>query len=575
MNPQRHCEITAVLVLVLLSVSGGRRTSFQSGGSARNAEGVGHGWYDDGPKRTATLTAAVKALEPVLASPKLQKHSKLLAEGIHAMLSNQKTHELTRLASVLLKTVMEDPGLREPSKLLAEHVEALTMEDQNFEEHAKFRSELLKAIMEHQVLQEYSKLFAQQVKAMMTDPKVTEMAYVVAKELEAIMTDTSIQNQAKIFAKRLGGMAVAPSFPTHVELIPSQMNEAISGNPIKLMNNESWSLAEMGELRRQTDSTSRFIPAAVGSPYRVGRTSSASQLAPFVTTPAVAIPGSAKPRPSVIAMRSRVPTPDDDLAFIWNSTDLPPISPPQDFVDQAVRALHDAVRWTVPPFFRNFLDVQPGRTLPKPGVNPLSEEAKATLLTSPQLPAVPRPVGLVIAASAPTALGWYGFYKFSVEEELYQAEIRRPGGRATGFGGYGTLLTFTYLFLLSLLCRVTDHPGAADAFFEVASVWILATQVNLYVRVNELCKKAGMEPPVHAWWAILPPPIDVVVGLRQVHFLAQLKAKNRGVTPDPEPVAEEFFPFIGSERFTLEEFVRQPRRWFWFTKDWDDWWQTD
>ena len=48
-------------------------------------------------------------------------------------------------------------------------------------------------------------------------------------------------------------------------------------------------------------------------------------------------------------------------------------------------------------------------------------------------------MSLVIAASVPTALGWYGFYKFSVEEELFQMEIRRPGGRATGFGGYGTL----------------------------------------------------------------------------------------------------------------------------------------
>ena len=36
-------------------------------------------------------------------------------------------------------------------------------------------------------------------------------------------------------------------------------------------------------------------------------------------------------------------------------------------------------------------------------------------------------------------------------------------------------------------------------------------------------------------------------------------------------VLQELFPFIASERFTLEQFVREPRRWFWFTGEWDDW----
>ena len=65
--------------------------------------------------------------------------------------------------------------------------------------------------------------------------------------------------------------------------------------------------------------------------------------------------------------------------------------------------------------------------------------------------------------------------------------------------------------------------------------WILLGQVNLYKRVNELCIEtnqemgisseassgASPEPPLYAWWALLPPPLDVVVGLRQVHFLAK------------------------------------------------------
>ena len=76
--------------------------------------------------------------------------------------------------------------------------------------------------------------------------------------------------------------------------------------------------------------------------------------------------------------------------------------------------------------------------------------------------------------------------------------------------------------------------------------------------------------PVHAWWALLPPPIDVVVGLRQVHFLAKYWADVRGESLEKDVVAEELFPFISSERFTLREFVSKPSLWFWFTKDMQD-----
>ena len=112
---------------------------------------------------------------------------------------------------------------------------------------------------------------------------------------------------------------------------------------------------------------------------------------------------------------------------------LAPVSPPAagDWADSLCRAVHGAMRGTVHPIFRQFLDVEAGSALPA-GLG-------AVALSRPQVPPVPRPVSLVIAASVPTALGWYGFYKFSVEEELFQMEIRRPGGRATGFGGYGTL----------------------------------------------------------------------------------------------------------------------------------------
>lgn len=44
----------------------------------------------------------------------------------------------------------------------------------------------------------------------------------------------------------------------------------------------------------------------------------------------------------------------------------------------------------------------------------------------------------------------------------------------------------------------------------------------------------------------------------------------RGDEYEKDVIAEELFPFISSQRFTLKEFFRSPKNWFWFTKDWDD-----
>ena len=98
----------------------------------------------------------------------------------------------------------------------------------------------------------------------------------------------------------------------------------------------------------------------------------------------------------------------------------------------------------------------------------------------------------------------------------------------------------------------------------------LARRVNLYRRVNELCEESFGERPLHAWWALLPPPFDVIVGLRQVHFLARHWAQVRGEPWQPDALAEEWFPFVAAPRFTLRGLVRQPKIWFGVTKDASD-----
>jgi hypothetical protein len=222
----------------------------------------------------------------------------------------------------------------------------------------------------------------------------------------------------------------------------------------------------------------------------------------------------------------------------------------------------------IPPV-RNYVEIQPAGTS--------GSDVLSRLTAPPEIPGIPRPVWFTILGSLPTALGWYGYYKFSVEEELFQYELRN-GKPVTGAGGYGTLFPFVYGVIIGFPVSFLPISGS-DLILQAAAFWILLGQVNLYRRVNELCmedpdnelaQKLNGEAPLYAWWALLPPPLDVVVGLRQVHFLSEYWRLQRGEEYQKDIIAEELFPFISSPRFTLKEFFRKPSNWFWFTKDWDD-----
>lgn len=157
---------------------------------------------------------------------------------------------------------------------------------------------------------------------------------------------------------------------------------------------------------------------------------------------------------------------------------------------------------------------------------------------------------------------------------MYQYELQTEG-KVTGCGGYGTLFPFVFGVIIGF--PLSFLPGTPGQFIlDSAALWILLGQVNLYRRVNELCtetdeiqKELGVDgPPLYEWWALLPPPLDVVVGLRQVHFLSEYWRVKRGEDYDKDIIAEELFPFISDkERFTLKTFARTPSMWFWFTKD--------
>lgn len=234
----------------------------------------------------------------------------------------------------------------------------------------------------------------------------------------------------------------------------------------------------------------------------------------------------------------------------------------EDLINDFCQGTNDFWKQLVIEPVRNYVQIQPAGTSKR--------DILSKLIAPPEVPGIPRPVWLTILGSVPTALGWYGYYKFSVEEELYQYELMKEK-KVSGCGGYGTLFPFVYGIIVGFPMQLLHIPGGGT-ILNAAALWILLGQINLYRRVNELCsdvqQELGLkEPPLYGWWALLPPPLDVVVGLRQVHFLSEYWRIQRGEPYEKDIIAEELFPFISSERFTLKEFVTQPSRWFWFTRD--------
>jgi hypothetical protein len=147
----------------------------------------------------------------------------------------------------------------------------------------------------------------------------------------------------------------------------------------------------------------------------------------------------------------------------------------------------------------------------------------------------------------------------TVEEELLQIEVE-AGKEPRGFGGYGTLGIFTYGIVLGLIGEILQLPSG-PVWVTLSFIFIYYTQFILYDRVNELYRDEGWEEPLTAWWSIpILFPFNIIVGLRQVHFLAEYFYRKRGINPPSDPVAV-FFPFIHMSSFSWQDFIVTPRMW--------------
>jgi hypothetical protein len=147
-----------------------------------------------------------------------------------------------------------------------------------------------------------------------------------------------------------------------------------------------------------------------------------------------------------------------------------------------------------------------------------------------------------------------------VEEELLQMELE-AGKQPQGYGGYGTLGPFTYGMLLGPIATILHIPGGIN-WSALGVIFIYYTQFLLYDRVNKLFEEEGFEPPLQVWWCLpIFFPFNLIVGLRQVHYLARYLYRRRGVTPPPNDSVVDFFPFINAPFFTWQEFFLTPSLW--------------
>jgi len=145
----------------------------------------------------------------------------------------------------------------------------------------------------------------------------------------------------------------------------------------------------------------------------------------------------------------------------------------------------------------------------------------------------------------------------------------KSGKQPRGYGGFGTLGPFVYGCLLGPIAFLLHLPGGLQLSY-LGIAFIYYTQFLLYDRVNELYREEGLEEPLPIWWTLpIFFPFDLIVGLRQVHFLSQFWYRKRGIRPPPSDPVVDFFPFIGSKRFTWAEFLTTPSLWFKFLESAD------
>ena len=158
----------------------------------------------------------------------------------------------------------------------------------------------------------------------------------------------------------------------------------------------------------------------------------------------------------------------------------------------------------------------------------------ATFSTADKTLGKPRPLTRVILSSVVTGLLYYGYYKWTIQDEL-KAHAEKMGDKV--WSGAVCIIPFVLGIALPLLLAAFDPdvPGWFARFSFVGIVWIYIVQFRLYKEINRLYVAQGWNPPLVCWWIVVP-GLNLIVGLRQIHFLSEYWARLSN-TPTPDPLA--------------------------------------
>lgn len=135
----------------------------------------------------------------------------------------------------------------------------------------------------------------------------------------------------------------------------------------------------------------------------------------------------------------------------------------------------------------------------------------------------PRPLWRVIVLSVATGMLYYGWYKYILHEEL-----KRYNGH--GWSGTQCLAPFLLGVAVPQILRIFDPdvPGWFGWFSLLGIIWIYISQFRLCKTINQLYREAGMKEPLIVWW-IFVPGLNLIVGLRQIHFLSEYWAMKQDI----------------------------------------------
>ena len=140
--------------------------------------------------------------------------------------------------------------------------------------------------------------------------------------------------------------------------------------------------------------------------------------------------------------------------------------------------------------------------------------------------------------SVTTGLLYYGFYKWKIQDEL------KAHGEQV-WSGAVCIIPFVLGVAVPLLLAAFDPdvPVRFARFAGVGIAWIYVVQFRLYREINRLYMAQGWNPPLVTWWIIVP-GLNLIVGLRQIHFLSEYWARL-AETAAPDPIAERL-PFLSA-----------------------------